>query len=175
VNHVLAQGINVATGTYDYERFVTTEMGIREYSLPDFIVSIGDFHLQSGSACIDTGTESDAPTEDIEGTRRPCGGGTDMGAYEACTTSYLSGDTNGDARFDFADGVYILRYLFAGGLPLPCERAGDINGDCALDSSDALQAIYFWLLRGPPPAGGVGCIEVVPDTCPDLSCEQPGC
>jgi Tol biopolymer transport system component len=48
----------------------------------------GDLHLQVGSPCIDTGTNTDALTQDIEGNPRPIDGNgdgtatTDMGAYE---------------------------------------------------------------------------------------------
>ncbi|MGA1792251.1 MAG: MopE-related protein, partial [bacterium] len=44
--------------------------------------SIGDFHLQNCSPCINTGTDVEAPDEDKEGNLRPSGGGYDMGAYE---------------------------------------------------------------------------------------------
>jgi len=44
--------------------------------------SAGDYHLTAGSPCIDKGTSSGAPPDDIEGTPRPQGGGVDMGAYE---------------------------------------------------------------------------------------------
>jgi hypothetical protein len=42
----------------------------------------GDYHLQSGSDCIDKGTSSGAPTDDIDGDLRPQGSGYDMGADE---------------------------------------------------------------------------------------------
>ena len=50
----------------------------------------GDYHLLSGSPCIDTGTSGyrqgtsvyDAPSFDIEGNARPLGTGYDMGDYE---------------------------------------------------------------------------------------------
>jgi hypothetical protein len=42
----------------------------------------GDYRLQSGSLCIDTGTSIGAPDTDIEGTERPQGSGYDLGAYE---------------------------------------------------------------------------------------------
>ena len=42
----------------------------------------GDFHLMSGSPCIDAGTSNNAPNTDHEGTARPQGGGFDIGAFE---------------------------------------------------------------------------------------------
>ncbi|MCX5769135.1 MAG: hypothetical protein NTZ09_02500, partial [Candidatus Hydrogenedentes bacterium] len=42
----------------------------------------GDYSLQAGSPCIDTGTADGAPDEDILGVARPQGAGYDMGAYE---------------------------------------------------------------------------------------------
>ncbi len=42
----------------------------------------GDYRLQPGSPCIDTGTCDGAPPLDIEGNPRPSGPGCDMGAYE---------------------------------------------------------------------------------------------
>jgi hypothetical protein len=42
----------------------------------------GDYHLQFGSPCIDSGTGSDAPGSDLDGVSRPQGDGCDIGAYE---------------------------------------------------------------------------------------------
>ena len=42
----------------------------------------GDFHLQSGSPAIDTGSSSSAPTTDFAGDARPQGAGYDIGSYE---------------------------------------------------------------------------------------------
>ncbi len=41
-----------------------------------------DYHITSGSGCIDTGTAAGAPGIDLEGTVRPQGTQSDMGAYE---------------------------------------------------------------------------------------------
>jgi hypothetical protein len=45
-------------------------------------VGVGDYHLTSGSPCIDAGTSDGAPAYDINGDGRPFGAGYDMGAYE---------------------------------------------------------------------------------------------
>ena len=42
----------------------------------------GDFHLKPGSPAIDAGTDARAPKTDLEGKKRPQGGGCDIGAYE---------------------------------------------------------------------------------------------
>ena len=44
--------------------------------------SEGDYHLQSGSPAIDSGSSQDAPSIDLDGNSRPQGGGYDIGAYE---------------------------------------------------------------------------------------------
>lgn len=41
-----------------------------------------DFHLQSGSPCIDRGTLTGAPASDLDNVNRPQGAGIDIGAYE---------------------------------------------------------------------------------------------
>lgn len=48
---------------------------------PQFVGG-GDYHLTSGSPCIDTGTSVGAPDIDIDGDLRPQGGGYDMGSDE---------------------------------------------------------------------------------------------
>ncbi|MBN1425306.1 right-handed parallel beta-helix repeat-containing protein, partial [Candidatus Fermentibacteria bacterium] len=73
----------------------------------------GDYHLQPGSPCIDTGTSEGAPTTDIEGNGRPCGAGVDMGAYEmgSCPEPperFVRGDSNSDGKLDIADPIYTL-------------------------------------------------------------------
>ena len=45
-------------------------------------VANGDFRLMLGSPSIDTGTDDNAPDNDIDGASRPQGDGFDMGAYE---------------------------------------------------------------------------------------------
>ncbi len=50
--------------------------------LSDDIWIEGDYHLQSGSPCIDNGTDAGAPDDDFEGDARPQGIGYDIGADE---------------------------------------------------------------------------------------------
>ncbi len=50
---------------------------------PQFVDAVnGDFHLQSGSPCIDVGISAGAPSVDFDGNARPQGGGYDTGAFE---------------------------------------------------------------------------------------------
>jgi hypothetical protein len=42
----------------------------------------GDYHLQSSSPAINTGTSTDSPATDLDGYPRPYNGAWDIGAYE---------------------------------------------------------------------------------------------
>lgn len=54
---------------------------------PNFVnAGSGDFHLQAGSAAIDTGITIAAVTSDKDGVARPKGAAYDIGAYEYCTS-----------------------------------------------------------------------------------------
>ena len=45
----------------------------------------GGLHLTAASTCcVDQGTDTDAPADDIDGDERPCGEGIDIGADELC-------------------------------------------------------------------------------------------
>jgi predicted outer membrane repeat protein len=75
----------------------------------------GDYHLSEGSPCIDAGTSSGAPADDIDGDIRPQAGGYDIGSDEQCTScrslwqdwfavdakeTPMVGDFNGDGLTD---------------------------------------------------------------------------
>jgi len=46
------------------------------------VYEVLDFHLSASSPCVDTGTDSGAPSLDLDGNTRPWGAATDIGAYE---------------------------------------------------------------------------------------------
>ena len=58
-----------------------------------------DGHLKSTSPCINAGTSTGAPTDDINGTSRPVGGSVDMGCYEF-------NDTDSDGMDDAWETAY---------------------------------------------------------------------
>ena len=71
------------------------------------------------------------------------------------------GDANGDGTVDISDAVFLIQYIFAGGVqPGACGYAfgkGDANGDCAVDISDAVYLIQYIFVGGLPPLCGSGC------------------
>ena len=71
------------------------------------------------------------------------------------------GDANGDAAVDISDAVFLIQYIFAGGLaPGACGYVfgnGDANGDCAVDISDAVYLIQYIFAGGSAPFCGTGC------------------
>jgi formylglycine-generating enzyme required for sulfatase activity len=68
-----------------------------------------------------------------------------QGAATSCA------DLNDDGFVNVADPVYLLRWLFSGGPPLPCAQAaascGDLNGDEAVGMEDAVD-LLGWLFLG---------------------------
>ena len=66
---------------------------------------------------------------------------------------YVHGDANFDSIINVGDAVYIISYIFKGGLaPVPY-LAGDANADGRVDVGDAVYLIYYIFRDGPPPPG----------------------
>jgi hypothetical protein len=111
---------------------------------------------------------------------------------------FIPGNANGDTRFDLADPIWLLRYLY----PKPgdpvladsewCPAAADFNGDGSLDASDAIAGILYVLQPDMPPdyplplpdgwpkalwqAGGPDdCQTVDKGTAAPLTCDVPQC
>jgi len=138
----------------------------------------GDYHLQPGSHCIDTGTCEGAPPLDIDGNVRPFGAGCDMGAYEFSHSSPLPrfrrGDTNADGKTDISDAVRTLGFLFLGNpTSLACGKSADVNDDGTIDLSDPIAILNHLFSGAPAPPEPFGDCGVDP-TEDALRCESFG-
>jgi subtilisin-like proprotein convertase family protein len=82
------------------------------------------------------------------------------GIPDSCeVTQFIRGDTNTDATVDIADVVFMLVFLFDGGLDSPCSDTLDCNDDGARDISDPVQLLLYLFGSGadlPPPSPGCG-------------------
>lgn len=111
---------------------------------PDFVnPPSGDYHLTFGSPCVNAGDPADSV---------PPGGGDriDMGAFEY-QVEFVRGDVNGDEEIDLEDLIYLLNYLFKGGLPPYQMDASDANSDGDVDLEDVLYLINYLFRGGPSP------------------------
>ena len=64
----------------------------------------------------------------------------------------LCGDANGDDGVNIADGVWIINYIFAGGLPpQPILACGDANTDGGVNIADGVWIINYIFAGGDPP------------------------
>ncbi len=93
---------------------------------------------------------------------------------------FLRGDATADATVDLTDAVFVLNYLFGGGIEPGCAAAADVNADRAIDLTDAVGILIFLFLDAegavPPAPGpyecgvdptddGAGCL--IFSSCPD--------
>lgn len=106
---------------------------------PQFVnASVGDYHLQNGSPCIDAGNTDGAPDRDMDGVPRPLNGNADgiaaydMGAYEFVNPL---ADTDGD---QMSDGWEISHGLNPASASGDDGDAGDPDGDGASNLAECL-------------------------------------
>ena len=99
-----------------------------------------DYHLKTGSAAIDAGLATNAPTLDIFGHARPTGAGIDIGAYEA-------GTFTPSVQFESSN---VIGYEFIGMSEVAITRTGDTEGTLTVAvtsangsaSGDDYQAVF---------------------------------
>jgi hypothetical protein len=69
--------------------------------------------------------------------------------YESCLAE--PGDANDDGLVNLGDAVYLLNYLFKGGLPPAPNGAGDTNDDGVVNLGDVVYLLNYLFKGGPPP------------------------
>ncbi len=121
----------------DYIGFVQAEHDISVDPL--FVdTTTGDFHLQNGSPCIDSADTTVAPEKDIDGTSRPQGTASDIGAYE------------------YQDGVQI---------PLPPTVEVDVSGtSVSIHWNEVENAKKYTLFYAPPDVSYIGSLDMSKQT-----------
>jgi len=125
------------------------------YSVPNWIVQAGDYHLQPGSPAVDIGLVEGAPPDDFEGNQRPCGAAPDAGAYELANCEgelFRRGDVNADAKLDLTDAIRTLNYLFGGGEEPGCLATADVSDSDGLNVADPIVLLGFLFLGTTQPA-----------------------
>lgn len=74
----------------------------------------------------------------------------------------MTGNTNGDpgGAVDLSDLIFLVNYLFLGGVTPICPPSANVNGDlgCSVDLSDLIYLVNYLFLGGPAPAECIaGC------------------
>ena len=67
------------------------------------------------------------------------------------TGYYKSGDANGDGKVDGGDIVFLLNYLYRGGLSPSLWASGDVNCDGVINGGDVVYLLNYLYRGGPPP------------------------
>jgi hypothetical protein len=74
------------------------------------------------------------------------------GIGDACEEiQYICGDANGDLMVNVGDAVFLIAYIFSGGLPPDPVCSGNANGDGSTNVGDAVYLIAYIFSGGPPP------------------------
>ncbi len=68
--------------------------------------------------------------------------------------SYTPGDASGDGLVDLGDVVYLINYLYKGGVRPASMKAADPNADCLVDVGDVVHLISYLYKSGSAPAQG---------------------
>jgi len=101
-----------------------------------------------------------APDCDLNGVPDSCdiaGGSPDgdqNGVPDICQSGgapFLRGNCNNDASISISDPIFLLEFLFAGGVAPFCGSACDLNDSGNIDLSDAIFSLTFLFVGGAPP------------------------
>ena len=87
--------------------------------------------------------------------------------YEPPQCEGECGDANLDTKVNVSDAVYLINYVFSGGLePKPVKACGDVNTDAKVNVSDAVYLINYVFSGGNPPGNCSPGVFPTGDCCP---------
>jgi hypothetical protein len=66
-----------------------------------------------------------------------------------------TGELNQDGVINLGDLVFLISYLYRGGVAPDPLRLGDVTADCLVNLADVVFLITYLYKSGPPP--GIGC------------------
>ena len=78
----------------------------------------------------------------------------------ACTAGreFIRGDADANGVIEITDGIFVLNFLFQGGVAPLCDDAPDADDNGAIEITDPIYTFDFLFLGGlPPPAPSPSC------------------
>ena len=104
----------------------------------------GDYSLQDGSPCFDSGT-ADIVGDGVDDITDYAGSAPDMGAYEYMDSLEFSyGDVTMDGSIDVLDVIRVIAIIMDNWDPTDTEfLLGDMNSDGVIDILDAIQIVQI--------------------------------
>lgn len=88
---------------------------------------------------------------------------------------FLRGDANVDLRVDIADAIWMLGYLFAGGVMPQCNAAADSNADGEVNVADPIFTLNWLFMGGLPSPSPTSCEMSSNPGDIRQGCDQPAC
>ena len=169
----LLADLAAAEGTIDF--WVWPAGGTRSCEPTVSVTRAGIADAARSNSALLLGAQLESPGDD----RRASFYGTKItGTYERM---FYRGDANADGGRDLSDAVFVLDWLFQGGVSPVCEKAADSNDDGQIDLSDAVFVLNYLFLGGrAPPTPSNPCVPVPMSNAADptrdgLSCASYPC